>query len=1080
NVATFTVQMRMPAATYVNVSYATANGTATAGSDYQSRGGSFQLRGHPSQNGVDDSYTFTVPLVGDGVIEADETFLVNFSTVDQDDSTGSFQAVATIRNDDRVNVTVSNATVSEEIPAERARALTFNVNLSRPLSAGEAAVPVQYATADGTATAGADYVATSGTVIFAPGGAATQTVVVPVLQDGLYEPSETVLLNLGTTSNAANITDAQGVGTITNTDVGVSVGDATAAQEGSAPGTGGTLTFPVTITRTLAAGEGPLRVGYITSDGPGPGVAEDGPDYRGTAGVLTFTGGGPRTQNVVVQVKPDYEDEAAVENLRLTLSEPQGLTIVDGAGAGAVNDDDAPGAAWIPVDGGTVLERTGQVRQALFVVQAQDVRWNLRSQTITYQTAPNTATAGVDYESVSGLVEFPEPEPFPAPFPAPGDNVFPLPPDGRIERDLSQRFVVHVPVIGDSLAESTESFYLVLRNAAGVEIGRGEAFILDDDAPGGMEQPDEPGAWFDYRMPDRFGDHDGNGVVDMPLTAAYSGVDLFRVELDGRYSRGADMGPASSFNWLIDGANLAAPVTLTGATPSVDLPEGQYSVTLDVVGGDRSRYTTTQAVKVNDILIVSLGESAASGEGNPAVPRVYDDAGNLLEEDVWADAWWGGSRDENAMRAHRRHHRTPLAGAAQAALALEKADPRSSVTFVSLAQSGAEVFSGLLAPKGSPAEGQPGDPSGYDGPQVDQADQLVGSRTVDFLTLSMGGNDVGFSDILSLLVLADLPTFILTGGFIAGPTGLFAGAASYYGLLEDTFSDAEAKLQVLRQDRYPAINPAFTEHGLNGGRVLITEYFDPTRDASGDFADEIMGDIQWPFEADEDELAEAYDRVLNPLNQAVEEAAAANGWTFVGGIASAFSTHGYSAHDNFVRTNSESLVVQGPDMSAPFFIEQGLSRGTMHPNVKGHQVYAQKLLAEMKASPADPEVATVSISDATVVEGDAGAPYLSFTLTLSQALSREVTLRYATADGTATAGADYAARQGFVRFAPGTTSLALRVPVTPDDADEGPETVVVSLTDFHGALPSGADAQGVGTIANDDGTSSNLHPIAGR
>ena len=77
-------------------------------------------------------------------------------------------------------------------------------------------VTVNYATADGTATAGTDYQSSSGTLTFAP-GQTTQTVRVQVNGETLNEPDETFFVNLSNPTNAET-SDAQGEGTITNDD----------------------------------------------------------------------------------------------------------------------------------------------------------------------------------------------------------------------------------------------------------------------------------------------------------------------------------------------------------------------------------------------------------------------------------------------------------------------------------------------------------------------------------------------------------------------------------------------------------------------------------------------------------------------------------------------------------------------------------------------------------------------------------------------------------------------------------------------------------------------------------------------
>lgn len=109
-------------------------------------------------------------------------------------------------------VKVSDASVKEGNSGTTS--LVYTVSLSdSPLSA----VTVGYSTANGTATAGSDYVATAGTLVLGI-GQSSATISVPVIGDTVKEPNETVLLNLTSVSANALIDDGQGVGTIINDD----------------------------------------------------------------------------------------------------------------------------------------------------------------------------------------------------------------------------------------------------------------------------------------------------------------------------------------------------------------------------------------------------------------------------------------------------------------------------------------------------------------------------------------------------------------------------------------------------------------------------------------------------------------------------------------------------------------------------------------------------------------------------------------------------------------------------------------------------------------------------------------------
>ena len=106
----------------------------------------------------------------------------------------------------------------------------------------------------------------------------------------------------------------------------------------------------------------------------------------------------------------------------------------------------------------------------------------------------------------------------------------------------------------------------------------------------------------------------------------------------------------------------------------------------------------------------------------------------------------------------------------------------------------------------------------------------------------------------------------------------------------------------------------------------------------------------------------------------------------------------------------------------------------------------------------------LSVADASVAEGPSAA--LDFAVTLAPASSATVTVAYATADGTATAGSDYTAASGTLTFAAGETAKTVRVALLDDAHDEGSETLTLTLSDASGAALS--DAEATGTITNAD------------
>ncbi len=109
---------------------------------------------------------------------------------------------------------------------------------------------------------------------------------------------------------------------------------------------------------------------------------------------------------------------------------------------------------------------------------------------------------------------------------------------------------------------------------------------------------------------------------------------------------------------------------------------------------------------------------------------------------------------------------------------------------------------------------------------------------------------------------------------------------------------------------------------------------------------------------------------------------------------------------------------------------------------------------------------TLSVGDATVIEGNQGTGYAEVVVSLSQRSTKTVTVSYGTADGTARAGGDYAPASGKLSFAPGQTTKTIRVAVTDDRLVEPDESFSVTISGAKNAKI--ADASGLVTIVDDE------------
>ncbi|WP_430014925.1 Calx-beta domain-containing protein [Microcystis protocystis FBCC-A270] len=114
----------------------------------------------------------------------------------------------------------------------------------------------------------------------------------------------------------------------------------------------------------------------------------------------------------------------------------------------------------------------------------------------------------------------------------------------------------------------------------------------------------------------------------------------------------------------------------------------------------------------------------------------------------------------------------------------------------------------------------------------------------------------------------------------------------------------------------------------------------------------------------------------------------------------------------------------------------------------------------------------LTISNPTIVENNSGTNNLIFKVTLSTTSTQTITVNYATANNTATAGSDYTAKTGTLTFTPGQISQDIIISVNGDTAIEPDETFLINLSNPSNALIT--DNQGLGTITNDDVTLPNI------
>lgn len=190
--ATFTVGLSFATNQTVTVNFATSNITAQAGSDYVSTSGTLTF------NPNETSKTFTVPVIGDSIVEPDEGFRVTLSNA-INAGIGLENGLGIILNDDFVSTIQFGASTYTSNEGDH----FANVTVNRSGGTTQA-VSVQYQTSDGTATERKDYTTTIGTLRF-EAGETQKTFAVLLTDDGFAESTETVNLSLSNPTGGAQI-----------------------------------------------------------------------------------------------------------------------------------------------------------------------------------------------------------------------------------------------------------------------------------------------------------------------------------------------------------------------------------------------------------------------------------------------------------------------------------------------------------------------------------------------------------------------------------------------------------------------------------------------------------------------------------------------------------------------------------------------------------------------------------------------------------------------------------------------------------------------------------------------------------
>lgn len=432
----------------------------------------------------------------------------------------------------------------------------------------------------------------------------------------------------------------------------------------------------------------------------------------------------------------------------------------------------------------------------------------------------------------------------------------------------------------------------------------GDEVGLGTDPLDPLDDGDQPPS-ITWRVNPRMEDANRDGILDQPYVEGRLSAlleDNQSVELV------LDACPAANVTWTVDGQRV-------GTTCSVTLvvPEGSYQVTASNAAGSMTITATPE-----HLMLVGLGDSYGSGEGAP--PTVMREGKKFPEWD------------------QRACHRSRYSAQAQAALRLEKWDAKSAVTFLHLACSGATTWKGVLGAYPDPPGG------GEQRAQVEEAAEVALGNPIDAVLLSLGGNDIGFADVITECAFYSKCPLKKNPREIEDTSRLETLHKHTQRLLEilpTNYDTLDACLFSIAADCVADVTL-----NMDPSRVFITEYSNLARDENGNYCDNVLRaggiadeELKWAAEVVQQGRAGSAYTFRHPkvtrnlsvdesgLNVAIRKRPEVSGATPVTGIFKASRTHGYCSKKRWVVTAPQSLRTQRDE------------KGTMHPNRKGQKAY---------------------------------------------------------------------------------------------------------------------------------------------
>ena len=953
--------------------------------------------------------TVTVAVTGDQVDEPNETLTVTLSNQTSGVSITDATATGTITDDDTATVSLA---LSPASIAEDGGVSTVTASLSGTSSE---AVEVTVSASPVSPAVAGDYTLSANTKLTIAAGAtaSTGTVTITANDNDVDAADKTVTVSGASSGGNGVANPADQTLTITDDDErGLDLSTETVTVT-EAPGTNRTATYTVALS-TQPTGE----VTVAVSSGAA-GVATVAPAS------LTFSTTNWKTKQTVTVTGVDDEVDNASDRTT-TISHTAGggdYGSVSKTVAVTVTDDEGP--ASLSVDDASVDEGDSGTANLAFAVRLSPASdGEVTVQWATSKESADTAEPATDYAAGSGTLTF-----------AAGET-------GK---------TVTVAVTGDQVDEPNETLTVTLSNqTSGVSITDATATgtITDDDATPTVSLA---------LSPTSIAEDGGVSTV----TASLSGASSEAVEVTVSAS---PVSPAMSGDYTLSAntkLTIAAgstastgTVTITGVNNDVDAPNKTVTVSGASSGGNEVANPADQTLTItddDDTPTVTLALSPASIGEDGGVSTVTASLSGTSSEAV-----------EVTVSA------SPVSPAVAGDYTLS-ANTKLTIAAGSTASTGTVTITGVNNDVDAPNKTVTVSGASSGGNEVaNPADQTLTITDDDTATVSLAlspasiAEDGGVSTVTASLSGTSSEAVEVTvsaspvSPAVAGDYTLSANTKLT--IAAGSTASTETVTITANDNDVDAPNKEVTVSGASSGGNGVANPANQTLTITDDDQRglELSKTGVTVTEAAAGRTA-TYTVALGSQPTAEVTVAVSSGATGVATVAPAsltFGTGAWSAVQTVTVTGVDDTMDNAPDRTTTI----------THRASGGDYGSVSKTVA---VTVTDDEGSALSVDDASVNEGDSGTADLAFAVTLSPASDGEVTVQWATSDGTATAGTDYAAGSGTLTFATGETGKTVTVAVTGDQVDEPNETLTVTLSDQTSGV-SITDATATGTITDDD------------